>query len=261
MKRYFFKNKDVNLSYLDSKCNGPVIIALHAHWGEGVTFESLAKALAPKYRVIALDQRGHGFSDHAKTYSRSDYMSDIDALFNHLEITEPVVLLGNSLGGLNSYQFAARNPHRVRAMIIEDVQAEILGDMSFCLAWEGIFKTRADLEQCVGARFAPYLKDSFRETNDGWRLAFTPSETMVSISHVLGDYWNDWLATTCPTLLIRGAGSVVTNQEHMEEMHARRPNTTLVTLQGGHLVHVDNPQDFQKEVSLFLEAIPTYNEA
>lgn len=140
-------------------------------------------------------------------------------------------------------------------MIIEDVQAEILGDMSFCLAWEGLFKTREDLENCVGPRFLPYLEDSFRETKDGWRLAFTPSETMISIQHVLGDHWKDWLATNCPALLIRGAESLVTTPEHMDEMQARRPNTTLVTLHGGHIVHMDNPSDFTKEVSSFLQSI------
>lgn len=108
MKRCFLKNKDLNLSYLDSECDGPVLITLHAHWAEGARFLPLSKALAPKWRVIALDQRGHGYSDHAKTYSRADHLSDINALFKHLSITEPVVMLGNSLGGLNSYQFAAK---------------------------------------------------------------------------------------------------------------------------------------------------------
>ena len=39
-------------------------------------FSSFAEALGPGWRVIALDQRGHGYSDHFPTYTREDYLSD-----------------------------------------------------------------------------------------------------------------------------------------------------------------------------------------
>jgi pimeloyl-ACP methyl ester carboxylesterase len=37
---------------------------------------------------------------------------------------------------------------------------------------------------------------------------------------------------------------------------ARRPNTALKILQGGHIVHFDNPKDFTKAVKRFLQDIP-----
>ncbi|MFB5682344.1 alpha/beta fold hydrolase [Paenibacillus terreus] len=40
----------------------------------------------------------------------------------------PVVILGHSLGGVNAYQFAAKYPAFVRALIIEDIGAEIKDD-------------------------------------------------------------------------------------------------------------------------------------
>ena len=64
MKRYQFQHNMLTFSYLDSDGDkaGKVLIALHAHWMEGMSFASLAKALSPEWRVIALDQRGHGHS-------------------------------------------------------------------------------------------------------------------------------------------------------------------------------------------------------
>lgn len=47
-----------------------MLIALHAHWMEGSTYLPLAGALYPEWRLVALDQRGHGYSGHAQTYSR-----------------------------------------------------------------------------------------------------------------------------------------------------------------------------------------------
>src|SRR5271167_1817450 len=120
MERHTFQHNRLTFSYLDSRGSGPVLIALHSHWMEGVTFVPLATSLAPEWRVIALDQRGHGHSDHAATYTRADYLQDLEAFFDHLDLND-AVLLGNSLGGINAYQFAARHPEKVRGLIIEDI--------------------------------------------------------------------------------------------------------------------------------------------
>lgn len=67
MQKHTFQHNRLTFSYLDSGGEGPAIIALHAHWMESITFAPLTSALAPQWPVIALDQRGHGHSDHAAT--------------------------------------------------------------------------------------------------------------------------------------------------------------------------------------------------
>lgn len=255
MKKHTFQHNKLTFSYLDSGGDGPIIIALHAHWMEGVTFVSLATALAPQWRVVALDQRGHGNSDHAATYTRDDYLSDLTAFLAHLNVKQPAVLLGNSLGGVNAYHFAARHPDLVRALIVEDIGAEIWDDISFSLQWEGTFKTREELEQCIGSRLLPYLLDSFRQIDGGWRLAFNPQEMVMSVNSIRGNHWKEWLATDCPVLLIRGQDSLVTTQAHFEEMALKRPNTRLRVLEGGHVVHIDNPKGFAEVVRAFLQEL------
>ncbi|MES2212053.1 MAG: alpha/beta hydrolase [Pseudomonadota bacterium] len=257
IERKYFLNSHHRLSYLDSGGDGPVLIALHGHWMEATTFLPLAVSLSPEWRIIALDQRGHGYSDHTKTYIRDDYISDLAALITHLNLSESVVLLGNTLGGVNSYQFAARYPTRVRAMIIEDIGVEISGNIDYALNWSGIFPTRSDLENQIDSQLLPYLQDSIRGTANGWRLAFDPAQTIISHSHVLGNHWSDWLASHCPALLIRGQNSRVTTQEHCEAMIKRRPNTQLCVLDGGHVVHHACPSGFAKTVHEFLSTLPT----
>jgi esterase len=231
------------------------VIALHAHWMEGTTFAPLAAAVAPDWRVLALDQRGHGYSDHAKSYTRDDYAGDLETLLAHLSLEEPAVLLGNSLGGVNAYQFAARHPSLVRALVIEDIGAVVGDDTSFALPWGGVYETHEALAQRVGARFVPYLEPSFRETPEGCRLAFDPRDIVASQNALNGDHWNDWLASACPALLIRGKDSRVTTQVHMEQMASRRPNTRIEVLDGGHVVHMDNPSGFAEAVKTFLQEL------
>lgn len=255
MKRCSFQHNDLTLSYLDAGGDGQVLIALHAHWMEGKTFLHLANTFYPAWRVIALDQRGHGDSDHAANYRRDDYLCDLEALFQHLHITKPAILLGNSLGGINAYYFAARHPDLIRAMIIEDIGVEIEVDVNFSLAWEGTFKTQEELAERIGPRLTPYLQDSFRQTEKGWQLAFNPREMVTSSNLAAGDHWTAWLASDCPTLLIRGKESRVITQVHLEEMALRRPNTIFRVLDGGHVVHADNPIEFTETVSKFLLAL------
>ena len=103
------------------------------------------------------------------------------------------MILGNSLGGVNAYQFAARHPDRVKALIIEDIGAMVSDDISFILSWRGFFATREELEVKIGERFLPYFQDSFRHSDAGWHLAFDPQDMVRSQQNLVGDHLADWL--------------------------------------------------------------------
>lgn len=255
--RRTFRHDGLAFSYLDADVDAPAIVALHGHFMEATTFAPLADALAPAWRVVALDQRGHGWTDHPPRdggYSRDAYLGDVAALLDHLAL-DRVVLLGNSLGGVNAYQFAARHPARVRALVIEDIGAVVDDDLGFCRMWGGVFPSEEALAEEIGPRLAPYLRDSFRRTDDGWRLAFEPRDMIASQAALVGDHWSDWLATDCPALVIRGAESRVTTAEEMEEMARRRRNTTLVTLAGSHVLHRDDARRFVDVLKAFLSGL------
>ena len=256
MNRDCISRNGLTLSYLDGGGPGRPLIALHAHWMEAATYRSLAAALAPGWRVVALDQRGHGFSDHAPTYKREDYLDDLEALLDHLELRD-VVLLGNSLGGVNAYQYAARRPERVRGLVIEDIGVEIHDDVSMSLKWAGLFRTRAELETAIGKQLLPAIADSLRETAAGWRTAFDPKDMVASQDQLNGDHWSDWLASTCPALVIRGRRSPLTTAEHLRAMADRRSNARFLELDGGHAVHLDDPSGFDAALNQFLSGLPS----
>ncbi|MFD8142213.1 alpha/beta fold hydrolase [Streptomyces sp. NPDC059708] len=243
-----------HLSYLDFGGPGPLLLALHGHFGEARTFAPLARHLAPDWRVVALDQRGHGYSDQPPDFSRDGYVEDAAAVLRHLG-GGPAVVLGHSLGGVNAYQLAFRHPRLVRALIVEDIGAEVDGDLSFCLAWPHRAPTRAALLEALGGS-ASYLTDAVREYGDGWGLAFRPDGMAASQRALNGDHWPAWLGSSCPALLVRGSRSGVLHGDHARAMAAGRPGTRLVELPTGHTVHETEPERFAAAVRTFLDGLP-----
>ncbi|MER5636170.1 alpha/beta hydrolase [Kitasatospora sp. NPDC002227] len=252
--REFFTVDDRRLSYLDFGGPGTPLLALHGHYNEASAFGPLAEAVAPRWRVIALDQRGHGESDRAGSYGRDDYVADIAAFHQHLGIG-PVAVLGHSLGGVNAYQYAARHSARVTALIVEDIGAVVDVDSAFAER----LPSRAPSRQALAAGIGPaaeYLACSFRRSPDGWGFSFDLGDTVASQQALNGDHWGDWTAVTCPALLVRGTHSDVLTAGHAHEMTARRDGgARLVELEAGHVVHHDAPARFAAAVTDFLSEV------
>ncbi|MFC0843938.1 alpha/beta fold hydrolase [Streptomyces noboritoensis] len=254
--RAFFTGDQRRLSFLDFGGPGLPILAFHGHYNEASVFAPLAEALAPQWRVIALDQRGHGESDRAESYQRADYVADIAAFHRHLGLG-PVPVLGHSMGGVNAYQYAARHADQVTALIVEDVGAVVNADWSLTTQLPRRAPSRQTLASALGP-LAPYLECCLRPFEDGWGYSFDMDHTVRSHKALTGDYWGDWETVTCPTLLIRGTDSVVLTQEHAREMIARRAGQArLAELPAGHVVHCDAPDQFTATVRTFLSQLPT----
>jgi len=99
---------------------GKEILCIHGITANSRFWDCLASALAPHYRVIAMDLRGRGLSDKPPTgYAIEHHCKDILALMNDQELNRPI-LMGHSLGAFISLVFAAQYPQRVDRLILVD---------------------------------------------------------------------------------------------------------------------------------------------
>jgi pimeloyl-ACP methyl ester carboxylesterase len=95
----FIPLKDATLHIVDWAGGEPRIVAIHGSAGMGHTFGALAERLAPTVRFVAVDLRGHGFSDKPPAgYDLERHVDDIRQLIAALGLRRPV-LLGHSAGG------------------------------------------------------------------------------------------------------------------------------------------------------------------
>ena len=259
MKRSYFYSGDLRLSYLDYGGDGkPVLLLLHGHFGNARTFTKVAESLKD-WHVYALDQRGHGWSDHADSdhYTREDYIHDIEQFSSQVIVEDnQMVILGHSLGGVNAYQFTARNGYKVRSLIIEDIGAEINDDLSFAsffLDTAPTLEALSDIIRSFGIEDPRYFLESAYEDETGWHFRFDKNNLPVSQESLNGNWWDDLLATDCPMLLLHGKHSHVTNADHIREIADKRPNTTYYIFDNsGHGIHYDETEHFIEVVSDFL---------
>ncbi|WP_328926421.1 alpha/beta fold hydrolase [Streptomyces sp. NBC_00190] len=241
------------LVYTDFGGPGAPLLALHGHFQDGRSFEELAREVGPAWRVIGLDQRGHGASDRAAEYTREGYVADAAAVLEHLGLG-PAVVVGHSLGGVNAYQLAARRPDLVRAVVVEDIGAVVEGDLSYARDWPRRAATRAGFLAGLGSA-APHLAGVLREYPDGWGTASDVEDVVESQRALNGDHWEDWLAVRKPTLLVRGDRSGVLSAEHAREMTLRRAGVRLAELPAGHGVRAGDPEGFYAAVRGFLARV------
>lgn len=98
------------------------VVLLHGYLDHALSFSPVAEALARRYRVFAIDHRGHGDSGRVGPggyYHFPDYVMDLAGLFDAAGI-EQAHLVGHSMGASIACYFAGTFPERVRSLTLLD---------------------------------------------------------------------------------------------------------------------------------------------
>jgi esterase len=259
----------LSFHYLDWGGDGPPLVMLHGLTGHAHTWDHTAAALSDRYRVLALDQRGHGDSAWAASYGVGLMAEDLLAFLDALQLEE-VTLMGLSMGGLVAFVFAAEHPQRVRDLVVLDIGPEIAApgarQVAAGLAANHVFGSED--EAVAQARvFNPRPTDealrhrvhhNLRSLPDG-TLTFKYDDALrergaLSDRSTL-ELWTAWRAVSCPILLVRGDESDILALETAQRMLAENARTSLVGVPDcGHSITLDRPQGLLDAVSPWLAA-------
>ena len=100
--------------------DGPPVVFLHGVSGSMRTYAWLPEEIAEGRRIVRVDLRGHGDSEHAPgAYDIDSYGEDVADLLRET-VGRPAVLVGHSLGGVVAWWVAQRHPELVAAAFLED---------------------------------------------------------------------------------------------------------------------------------------------
>ena len=253
----------------------PPVVMLHGFGVSGHMFDEFAQRAQGRYRLIALDQRGHGDSEwsEAGDYTRDAFVNDVEAFRAAIGL-DRFVLIGHSMGGLNAVSYTVRFPEHVSALVLVDVGPESSKEgvdniVRFTrgpdeLEFEQFvemahrFNQRRTMEN-IRDRMRHRLKQSetgkwtwkfdkrFRQPDSGLRIGGELSNDQT---------WQLFRDIKVPTLLVRGGESDVLSQDVAERAVREMTRATLRVVPGaGHSVPGDNPDDFTFVVQDFLTAL------
>ncbi len=249
------------------------LVLLHGLTGHARTWDRLALELSPPFRVLALDQRGHGDSDAAPDadYRVGAMAGDLTGFVEHLGL-ESFALLGLSMGGRVAMAYAGASPARVERLVIVDIGPEIhlpgLDRIRGMITGtpERIESEEQALEYARRANpryeeadLRHRLSHALRRAPDG-TLTWKYDNALRDMMRGGGrrdaiDLWEPLGRITCPTLVVRGAESDILSPEIAKRMLDRLPNARLIEVpEAGHSVPGDQPDEFARVVRSFLGA-------
>jgi pimeloyl-ACP methyl ester carboxylesterase len=116
--------RELNLGYQEwpaSDARGSIVL-VHGLSSNRHIWDLVGPQLAAAgYRVLALDQRGHGESDQPETgYDFPNIVADLAGFLDAVGASEPAVLVGHSWGASVVLHFAAEHPARTAALALVD---------------------------------------------------------------------------------------------------------------------------------------------
>jgi pimeloyl-ACP methyl ester carboxylesterase len=245
------------------------VFCVHGSLDHGASWERVAAPLARRgLRVIAPDLRGHGRSEHARpgsSYHLLDLLGDLDGLLTSLGERRPV-LVSHSFGGALAALLAAARPKRLAGLVLVEPPA-------FAAQAGGlpIERLAGQLDAMAEPQSHPVLRDipaaaarlrrSMPGLDEAWALRMAERLTEPCVGGVCwrwdpairgraglvfdglfaaasAGHWLNRLPS--PTIVVFGDG--IDSAASRAPAGLSLPGARLVTLHGGHALHIDAPE-------------------
>ncbi|MEW2175599.1 alpha/beta hydrolase [Streptomyces sp. NPDC005406] len=197
--------------------SAPPVVLAHGRCGDSATWTTVAERLAARHRVYAFDFRGHGLSDWPGRYSLELFRDDLHAFLETRNLSGATVV-GHSMGGAAAYLLAERQPGLIGRLVIEEAPPPFPLD-----------PPREPAERPPG------------ELDFDWPLVPSTDAQLNDPDpagrELLG-------GITAPTLVIGGGPRSQIAQDGLARMARQIPGAQHVTIDAGHLVHTERPEEF-----------------
>ena len=244
--------------------NPRVLVCVHGVTRVGDDFDTLARAMSDRYRVVCPDVAGRGRSERLRDpgfYTVPQYVADMVTLIARITAIDEegtVHWVGTSMGGLIGMILASFEDSPIRRLVINDI-GPVLDQAAMARIGEYIgqdlrfasFEEGARFVREVSSSFGPHSDDEWhklasdvlvQEPGGAWvrhyDLGLAKPFTAITPERAQQDQaalWAAFDAIRCPTLLLRGELSDLLSRATAEEMTRRGPKPILAEIPGvGH---------------------------
>lgn len=241
----------------------PPLLIAHGLYGSARNWGVIARRLADRRDVIAVDMRNHGQSPHLASHSYPDLAGDLaEVIAAHGGVAD---VLGHSMGGKAAMVLALGHPGLVRRLVVADIApvAYAHDQTRYIYAMRALDLAGLASRGEADARLAPLVPEAplrafllqsldLKAVPVRWRLNLDVLEAemhlIVGWPQVTGRFEG-------PALFLHGAESDYVGATHRPVIAALFPGARFARLAGaGHWLHADKPREFEETVRIFLDA-------
>lgn len=255
----------VDLAF-DDRGEGPPLVVLHGLFGAKRNWASIAKALAPRHRVLTLDLRNHGASPWNDVHDYPALAADV-ARFIRTHVGGPAAVLGHSMGGKAAMVLALEEPQLVERLIVVDI-APAASRTTLIDALRAMQQVplaacarRGDVEAALASSISDPAVRAFLVQNVtaspqglGWAVNLAALERNFA-AIVAFPEMPDGRVYGGPALFVAGERSDYVRPEHHPAIVRLFPRAAIEVVAGaGHWVHAEAPTAFLGVVGRFLSA-------
>jgi esterase len=240
----------------------PVVMMLHGLAGQAHVFDLIASHLAAKYHVYCLDVRGRGESDWGPPdgYHFENYVADLEAVREALGLHR-FSLVGTSMGGLITMQYAACFPEHVTRVVFNDIGPEIdpvglVRISEYVGHAPEMFADMKAVTKYYKENYGPYIEHlpedqiaefarwNVRLSDSGvwvWKMDPAARSGGTTVQPTLA-LWDAVKAIQCPALILRGGNSDVFSADVARRTQEAMKDARLVEVPGvGHAPVLTEP--------------------
>ena len=220
------------------------VFFLHGLGGNIYNWAYQTKYFSETNNVVSLELPGHGRSS-GKGGSSIEFYTELIRKFLDIMKLDNLVIVGHSMGGVISLDFAFKFPERVKALVLVATSAK------FDIPTQKLMELKNNMESIFGS--LEKAKEKMKDIDD--RLV--TNDLMVMLGDVMAvkkyDGTSHLSELKMPTLVIGGADDILAPVSYSEQLHASIKNSELRVIENaGHMVMVEAPQEFNAALEEFL---------
>lgn len=261
----------MKLYYTEQGAGFPLLI-LHGLYGSSDNWISIAKELAPKFRVILVDLRNHGRSPFANEMNYALMAQDVLSLAAELKL-ERFSIIGHSMGGKVAMRVTSMNPNAVKKLVAVDISPfgykcggeKIIGEHSAII--DGLrslplhlVQTRQEADDFLSTyvpnvRVRQFLLKNLKRSRTGcyyWQL--NVNAIALNVESIMDSAFDQGskVRIETQTLFVKGEISDYLSTRCTEQLPSHFNNFSVVEVpNAGHWLHAEQPQLFVKLVTDF----------
>jgi pimeloyl-ACP methyl ester carboxylesterase len=257
--------------YYEIAGDGQPFVMIHAGVADSRQWNNEFVHFASSFRVLRYDMRGYGKSEPVE--GEFSHLRDLASLLDHLDLTQPLILMGCSMGGALAMDFALAQPGRVSALIMVgsgpsgldlDVPAppkleavikayeagdiDLLAELETQLWFDGTGRSATQVNQ--GMRQLAHEMAHRALSQEAKRLGKRLPDAEVPAAGRLGELG-------MPVLVVVGSHDTPYILAAADYMVERIPSARKAVIEdAAHLANMDQPDEFRHIITEFLDSLP-----